>query len=296
MPGNLCKILLIEENCDRIKLIERLLLESEGSSLAEGLFFTLTFAKTLSQGIECLAKEIFDVILLNLMLPDSKGINSLIALRDRYPKVPIILQTESEDETLVVKAFQLGADGYLHTKTLDRNFLVYEIRLAIERQEYLAKLERLQQQKEQELEFQQLERRANSTKTSITARMFGSETLRESIPDIFEELAQTYGKLLDLALEERAYKVEHNISDRLRALADKLGFLKASPRDVVDIHTKTLREKNQGVPLAKAQAYVAEGRLMVLELMGYLTSFYRKYYIGLSNIKFSPQLEQENES
>ena len=54
---------------------------------------------------------------------------------------------------------------------------------------------------------------------------------------------------------------------------------------MVDIHTKALRQKTQDANLAKAQAYVGEGRLMVLELMGYLTSFYRKYYIGLSNIK-----------
>ncbi|MFO0149079.1 MAG: response regulator, partial [Microcystis sp.] len=117
------------------------------------------------------------------------------------------------------------------------------------------------------------------------AKMFGSEAIRQSIPDIFQELVQNYGDLLDLALEEQAYKVEHNLSERLRSLADKLGFLKASPRDVVDIHTTTLRKKNQDVTLAKAQAYVSEGRLMVLELMGYLVSFYRKYYIGLSNIK-----------
>jgi CheY-like chemotaxis protein len=295
MLSDLCKILLIEDSSDNIKLIERLLLRSQDSSLAEGLSFALTSADSLSQGIERLTTEKFDVVLLNLMLPDSKGINTLITIREQFSKVPIIVQTDSEDETLVVKAFQLGADGYLHTQNLDSNFLVYEIRLAIERQEYIVKLELLQQQKQQELEFQELEQRSNLGNTSITARMFGSETLRESVPDLFEELAQTYGKLLDLALEERAYKVEHHISDRLRTLADKLGFLKASPRDIVDIHTKTLREKNQDVRMAKAQAYISEGRLMVLELMGYLTSFYRKYYIGLSNIKFSPLPTQENE-
>ena len=66
-----------------------------------------------------------------------------------------------------------------------------------------------------------------------------------------------------------------------------MGFLKAGPRDVIDIHTLTLRKKNEKATQAKAQAYVAEGRLMVLELMGYLTSYYRKYYIGLSNINIS---------
>jgi hypothetical protein len=73
-----------------------------------------------------------------------------------------------------------------------------------------------------------------------------------------------------------------------------MGFLKASPRDVIELHTRTLREKNKDVTLAKAQMYVAEGRLMVLELMGYLTSFYRKYYIGLSTLNIATKISQEN--
>jgi len=77
------------------------------------------------------------------------------------------------------------------------------------------------------------------------------------------------------------------LSERLRVLADKMGFLKASPRDIIELHTVTLREKNQDVPLAKAQGYVTEGRLMVLELMGYLATFYRKYYIGLSRLNLT---------
>jgi hypothetical protein len=118
--------------------------------------------------------------------------------------------------------------------------------------------------------------------------MFGAESLRECLPDIFEDLTQSYGKLLDLALEQRAYKVDYHLSERLRSLADKLGFLKAAPRDVIELHTTSLRQKNQDIPIAKAQAYVAEGRLLVLELMGYLTSFYRKYYIGLSTVNILP--------
>jgi hypothetical protein len=117
--------------------------------------------------------------------------------------------------------------------------------------------------------------------------MFGVETIQESLPEIFAELSQTYGHLLDLALEQNIYKVDHQLSDRLRALADKMGFLKASPRDVIELHTQTLKMKSQDVPIARVQGYVTEGRLLVLELMGYLTSFYRKYYIGLSTLNLS---------
>jgi DNA-binding NarL/FixJ family response regulator len=281
MTRDICRILLIEDEPGTVKLIQGLLLKAPQCSLAEGLTFTLIQAHDLQETAEKLAREKFDLILLSLEIPVPSGLDALVKVRELADGMPIVVQTSSDDEKLVVKAFQLGADGYLQLNNLDSNLLAYQIRVAIERQQYRTNLKHRQQEEE----FRELEQLIAGGQTSITAKMFGSETIRNSIPDIFRELVQNYGELLDLALEEQAYKVEHNLSDRLRTLADKLGFLKASPRDVVDIHTTTLRQKNQDVTLAKAQAYVSEGRLMVLELMGYLVSFYRKYYIGLSNIK-----------
>jgi hypothetical protein len=86
---------------------------------------------------------------------------------------------------------------------------------------------------------------------------------------------QRYAELLDLAVEQRAYKVEHRLSDALRAVADDLGFLNAGPRDVVELHTAALKQRITGVPALKAQAYIDEARVMVLELMGYLVAYYR---------------------
>ncbi|MCA2708303.1 MAG: response regulator [Microcystis sp. M015S2] len=281
MTRDLCRILLIEDEPTTVKLIQRLLLKAPQCSLARGLTFTLTQAQDLEETAEKLAGEKFDLILLSLEISVPPGLNILVKTRELASHIPIVVQTTSNDEKLVVKAFQLGADGYIQLNNIDSSLLVYQIRVAIERQQYILNLKHQQQEEE----FRELEQLIKGGQTSITAKMFGSEAIRQSIPDIFQELVQNYGDLLDLALEEQAYKVEHNLSERLRSLADKLGFLKASPRDVVDIHTTTLRKKNQDVTLAKAQAYVSEGRLMVLELMGYLVSFYRKYYIGLSNIK-----------
>ena len=281
MTRDLCRILLIEDEPTTVKLIQRLLLKAPQCSLAEGLTFALTQAQDLQETAEKLAGEKFDLILLSLEISVPPGLNILVKTRELAAAIPIVVQTTSNDEKLVVKAFQLGADGYIQLNNIDSSLLVYQIRVAIERQQYILNLKHQQQEEE----FRELEQLIKGVQTSITAKMFGSEAIRQSIPDIFQELVQNYGDLLDLALEEQAYKVEHNLSERLRSLADKLGFLKASPRDVVDIHTTTLRKKNQDVTLAKAQAYVSEGRLMVLELMGYLVSFYRKYYIGLSNIK-----------
>jgi len=284
MSNHVYKILLVEDNPDNVQLIENLLYSSRNSLLAEGCDFLLSHVKNLTQALEIIDDEDFNAIVLDLTLLDGKGFESLLKLKENAPDIPVIVQTETADEAIIVRAFQMGANGYLRKTDLDCHSLVYAIRLAIERQQYIERLSALKQQKQQQKELASLENLAQSIQPSITARMFASSALKDSIPDVFAQLTAKYGELLDLSLEERAFKVDYDIADELRQLAAKLGFFKASPRDVVDLHTKALKEKCQNVKLAKIQAYVDEGRLRLLELMGYLTSYYRKYYIGLSNL------------
>jgi PAS domain S-box-containing protein len=143
--------------------------------------------------------------------------------------------------------------------------------------EALANAARIEQM---ERELQSLERLSQGPQTTITAQTLGIMPLRQSAPDAFNRLVQHYNDLLDLALEQRAYKVEHNISEGLHSMTDQMGFLNVGPRDVVEIHSTALKKKSNGTTPQKFQAYVEEGRLMVLELMGYLTSFYRNYLTG----------------
>lgn len=288
MANDTCHILLIEDKLENIELLQDLLSKSQNSSLAKGLTFSITSTTTLTETLQSLEIQNFDVILLDLDLPDSQGLNTLIKVREKAINTPIIIEMDRPSEGKVVESFQLGADGYVEIKSIDSNLLIHEIRLSLERQKYRAKINKKQEEIRQAQEFADLDDLIKSSReTSVTARLFGAYPLKESLPDIFEELVEAYGKLLDLSLEQRIFKVDYNISEQLRALGDKLGFLKASPRDAIEIHTKVLKEKSQDVPVVKAQAYVAEGRLMILELMGYLASFYRKYYIGLSNINLS---------
>lgn len=284
MSNSVYEILLVEDDAINAQLIQTLLSDSHDSVLAEGFSFDLSLVTNLTEALNILTEKDFDVILLDLTLPDGKGIESLLKIKENAPDIPIIVQTAYQDETIIVRAFQLGANGYLRKKDLDSNSLIYAIRIAIERQQYINKFSQQKQQQQQQHEFTSLENLANSIQPSITARMFASEALKESIPEVFADLTTRYGELLDLALEERAFKVNHDTSEKLRSLAAKLGFFKASPRDIVDIHTKALKIKSKNVNLTKVQAYVDEGRLRLLELMGYLTSYYRKYYIGISNL------------
>ena len=295
MLRNMYKVLLIEEDPEDRDRVLNLLAKAQPSDFAKDASFQLTCADRLSMGIEELGTGDFDAVLLALNLPDSNGVETLVQMKKHARGLPLIILTGEKDEAIIVQALQLGAHGYLAKDQVDSKLLLYAIRLAIGQQQQLQMLEsnqRNQLQEQQAQEMLWLDRLASEGKTSITAKLFGLTSLREGLPEIFNEIMQQYGDLMDLALEQHAYKVEHNISDKLRVLAEQLGFLKAGPRDVVEIHTRSLKQKTQDITPVKAKAYVAEGRLMVLELMGDLTSYYRKYVIGLNKINVAKNLQE----
>lgn len=102
-----------------------------------------------------------------------------------------------------------------------------------------------------------------------------STSLRKSDLPAFRIVIERYERIMEQVVEERAYRVDHQTSESLRRLGELLGTLGAGPRDVVEIHSMALRRKCSGGASIKANAYTAEGRLMVLELMGNLVAYYR---------------------
>ncbi len=86
--------------------------------------------------------------------------------------------------------------------------------------------------------------------------------------------------LMDQALEKRLYKVEYNVSEALREMGEDLGVLKALPRDVVEIHTEALSKKQKEFSPQKFNAFLEEGRFMLIEVMGDLTTYYRRNSVG----------------
>jgi hypothetical protein len=107
----------------------------------------------------------------------------------------------------------------------------------------------------------------------ITARSFGLHPLRETAGTLFAEWVERYTALIALAVDQRTYKIDHDLSAELRALAERLCFMKAGPRDVIDVHVAAL---NHGAAqVARPHVYVEEARVLLLELMGYLVAIYR---------------------
>ncbi len=281
MLNSPCRVLLIEDEPDDIANIRNILEDTRSAFFKRG--FELTCAETLSAAKPILSQQEFDVILLDLMLPDSRYLNSLELVQAETSQTPIIVQTALEDEVVAVKALEMGACGYLPKVSSDRDLLLYAIRAAIERQWQLANLEQSQQQ-QQKQEFDVLESLLsddNSFHNQYT------DSLQQRMPDVFKELEARYNTLLDHVVEQKIYKVEHNINDRLNVLIEQLGYLQATPKDLLSLHTNLLKQKQQDLGQRKSRVYTIEGRYLLLESMGKLAAYYRRYYIGLNKINLA---------
>ena len=136
------RVLLIEDNEDDALIIRETLAEVKGGSLPAGTF-DLEWAHRLSAGLERLAEGGIDVVLLDLGLPDSQGLETLRKARTQAPEAPIVVLTGLADETLGIKAVQEGAQDYLVKGQVDGNLLVRAMRYAMERQRSLASEMRL---------------------------------------------------------------------------------------------------------------------------------------------------------
>lgn len=123
--------------------------------------------------------------------------------------------------------------------------------------------------------MQSLDTLATYRSTSVTATAYGMLSLKQSAPQIYDDLVEQYALLLDQALEQKAMRINYDLSTELRDIADQLGYLRSGPRDVIELHASALRSRVKNAPMQKSQAYVDEGNLIALELMGYLVSYYR---------------------
>ncbi|MGJ5674840.1 MAG: response regulator [Nostochopsis sp.] len=122
------KILLVEDNPGDVRLLQEFLWDVTTAQ------FQLTPVERLEQTLKLLNQESFDVILLDLSLPDSQGLETFITLHHQAPAIPIIVLTGLDDENLALRAMQQGAQDYLVKGQVSGDLLVRCMRYAIERQ------------------------------------------------------------------------------------------------------------------------------------------------------------------
>ena len=108
--------------------------------------FDLQHVSRLSAGLERLVRGGIDVVLLDLTLPDSHGLDTYVTVRSQAPEVPVVVLTGVDDEKLAIQAAREGAQDYLVKGRVRGDTLVRCLQYAIERQQALVKLKRYARQ------------------------------------------------------------------------------------------------------------------------------------------------------
>jgi PAS domain S-box-containing protein len=134
MPKQNISILLIEDNPGDVGLLKEYLEES-----AE-IDFRLSSAATLKGGLALASQNSFDVFLIDLSLPDSKGLKTLAKVRNACPGKPIIVLTGNNDLSVSKQAIQDGAQDFLVKGKIDSDILIRAIMYAIQRSQLETKI------------------------------------------------------------------------------------------------------------------------------------------------------------
>ncbi len=123
--GEPIHVLLVEDSPTDVLLAQ--------DALEAGRKFEVVVAGRLGTALELLAQRRFDVVLLDLGLPDSQGLDTLQKLHEGNPRVPVVVMTAKDDEELAVRAVHTGAQDYLVKSHVRESGLTQAIRYAIER-------------------------------------------------------------------------------------------------------------------------------------------------------------------
>ncbi|MGB5056360.1 MAG: response regulator [Nitrospirales bacterium] len=129
LPSPTHSILLVEDNPADAELVRERLKDASGMSP-----FHITRASTLKEALTILHSTPFDVILLDLNLPETNGLETLKRIRSANSAIPLVVLTVNEDEPLALEAIKLGAQDYLPKSSMNAVLLSRILHYAMERE------------------------------------------------------------------------------------------------------------------------------------------------------------------
>jgi len=127
MQGKQIKALILEDDPADMLLLEKIIKDIKLRDIRFSAVIKL------AEAVDLLKKETFDLVISDLTVPDSRGLDTFHGLRAAAPKTPIILLTGMDDEMMAVQAMRQGAQDYLIKGEITASLLQRAATYAIER-------------------------------------------------------------------------------------------------------------------------------------------------------------------
>lgn len=268
-------ILLVEDNSADVKLFTSYINE-----ITEFSTNCITVS-TLKDTIEALESQKFDIVFLDLNLPDSKGFDTVVEIFKHGFDLPIVVLSGLSDNELALMAIKLGAQDYIVKDELTNVVLAKTLRYAVTRYRLAKQTEQMKNYEQQLAELEQINQVISTeSKSIITKKAYGISLLSERAPQVFNSAVEDFSRIFDLTIESDLYKIEHDTNSPIKSLTNTLGMNLTGPKDIIQITNQVLKQKAQS-NIKKNELYIQESRFLMIKLMGHLISFYRNYAQGM---------------
>lgn len=199
------KVLLIEDDEADVFLVQEILKRARHSDLPP---FEIVSAGTLAEGLKAIEEKSPDVVLLDLMLPDSRGMDSLRAVVAQAGETPVVVLSGVNDESLSIEAARYGAQDFLVKGHVETMWLARIMRYALARKRArVAENKNLVATVSSDLDAFDIQTDASGRVVSANQaaeQLFGSDLVGRSREELEERLTALAQKILRKARTQNA--------------------------------------------------------------------------------------------
>ncbi len=252
------RLLLVEDNPGDTRLVREHLADVAGSQP-----FLVQDAPTLAAARVLAGHAAFDIVLLDLSLPDSSGLETLAHWQTTAPELPVIVLTGSDDEALAIAAVREGAQDYLVKGRIDGPLLAQAIRYAVERKHVQEDLEQAKAGLERRVEERTAELREINARLQeeIAERTLAQQQAAELLQR--EQEARLMVESVNRSKDEFLAVLSHELRTPLNAILGWAEILHGGGSDPAEVREGVeIIERN-----ARAQARLVEDVLEVSRII-----------------------------
>ena len=210
MSRSAVRVLLVEDQPDDAAFIRELLVD------AAPAVFDIVTVDRLAAALDLVGREPVDVILLDLALSDSRGIETFERMQRGAPNTPIIVLTGIADESIGMTTVREGAQDYLGEGSFDGKLLARSIRYAIERKRSEVEIRLLNEQ---------LEQRVSERTSELAAANVELQQRRHEVQDVLDAMSTLGAKLAPDGRILLANRVAQHAANLPMAALENMNFL-----------------------------------------------------------------------